>query len=141
MSAYEYRHIVSFEETNVVGNVYYASHIRWQGRCREMFLREHTPDLLRQLATGLSVVTLSCSCEYLGELAAFDEVAVRMRLAALVQNRMSLEFEYWRVSGGAEELVARGEQQIAWMRRGGDRLVAVAIPESLRQALMAYQDA
>jgi enediyne biosynthesis thioesterase len=103
-----------------------------------MFLREHTPELLRELAAGLSVVTLRCSCEYLGELAAFDEVSIRMRLAALVQNRMSLEFEYWRVSGGAEELVARGEQQVAWMRRSGDRLVAASVPEPLRQALMAY---
>ena len=138
MSAYEYRHVVSFEDTNVVGNVYYASHIRWQGRCREMFLREHAPELLRQLATGLSVVTTRCSCEYLGELAAFDEVSIRMRLTALEQNRMSLAFEYWRVSGGDEELVARGEQQVAWMRREGDQLVAAAVPEPLRQALTAY---
>ena len=31
---YEYRHIVSFEETNLVGNVYYVNYLRWQGRCR-----------------------------------------------------------------------------------------------------------
>jgi enediyne biosynthesis thioesterase len=138
---FEYRHVVGFEETNFVGNVYYASHIRWQGRCREMFLREHTPELVAQLASGLSVVTLRCSCEYFAELAAFDEVIVRMRLAAMVQNRMGLEFEYWRVSGESEELVARGQQEIAWMRRSGDRLVAIPIPEALRQALVPYQDA
>jgi len=141
VTAYEYRHVVSFEETNLVGNVYYANHIRWQGRCREMFLRDHTPELLGQLATNLSVVTLRCSCEYFGELVAFDEVSIRMRLAALELNRMSLEFEYWRVSSGSEELVARGEQQVAWMRRSGDRLVAAHIPETLRRALMAYQEA
>ena len=39
MRAFEYRHLVGFEETNLVGNVYYANHVRWQGRCREMFLR------------------------------------------------------------------------------------------------------
>lgn len=141
MRVFEYRHVVGFEETNFVGNVYYASHIRWQGRCREMFLREHTPELVAQLASGLSVVTLRCSCEYFAELAAFDEVIVRMRLAAMVQNRMGLEFEYWRVSGESEELVARGQQEIAWMRRSGDRLVAIPIPEALRQALVPYQDA
>src|SRR5882672_2394132 len=41
--AYEYRHIVGFEETNLVGNVYYVKHVAWQGRVREMFLREHVP--------------------------------------------------------------------------------------------------
>jgi enediyne biosynthesis thioesterase len=36
---YEYSHRVGFEETSLVGNVYYVNHLRWQGRCREMFLR------------------------------------------------------------------------------------------------------
>ena len=31
---YEYRHVVGFEETNLVGNVYYVNYVRWQGRCR-----------------------------------------------------------------------------------------------------------
>ena len=28
---YEYRHVVGFEETNLVGNVYFVNHLRWQG--------------------------------------------------------------------------------------------------------------
>ncbi len=43
MRAFEYHHVVGFEETNLVGNVYYANYIRWQGRCREFFLRERAP--------------------------------------------------------------------------------------------------
>ena len=41
--AYEYRLVVGFEETNLVGNVYFVNHLRWQGKCREMFLRDHAP--------------------------------------------------------------------------------------------------
>ena len=41
MRAYEYRHVVGFEETNLVGNVYFARFVSWQGRCRELFLRDH----------------------------------------------------------------------------------------------------
>src|SRR5437870_13412093 len=70
MRAYEYRHIVGFEETNLVGNVYYVNHLRWQGRCREMFLRDHAPGVLSALARDLALVTTRVSCEYLGELAA-----------------------------------------------------------------------
>ena len=92
MHAYEYRHVVGFEETNLVGNVYYVNHIRWQGRCRELFLRDHAPEVLTALAQGLCLVTTRCSCEYLAELAAFDEVVIRMRLGALTQSRMSLVF-------------------------------------------------
>src|SRR5918996_665010 len=94
MKAYEYRHLVGFEETNLVGNVYYVNHLRWQGRCREMFLREHAPGILGELQSGLALATTHCSCEYFVELRAFDEVLVRMRLASITQNRLELEFEY-----------------------------------------------
>src|SRR5262245_19302075 len=136
--AYEYTHIVGFEETNLVGNVYYANHIRWQGRCREMFLHDHAPDVLDELTRGLALVTLKCSCEYLAELSAFDAVIVRMRLSGLAQNRLTMLFEYWRRQGEREELVARGEQQVACMRREGNGLVPVPVPESLRAALRLY---
>src|SRR5436853_4397767 len=108
MRAYEYRHIVGFEETNLVGNVYYVNHMRWQGRCRELFLREYAPDLLSQFEDRLALVTTRCSCEYLVELSAFDEVVLRMRLKTLMQSRIAIVFEYWRQGGEGEELVARG---------------------------------
>ena len=139
--AYEYRHVVGFEETNLVGNVYYVNHVRWQGRCREMFLREHAPDVVAELSHGLSLATVRCSCEYFAELTAFDEVILRMRLAELVQNRITLSFEYWRSKGGQEELVARGEQQVACMRREQEHLVPAPVPPSLREALAAYNPA
>ena len=108
MRAYEYRHVVGFEETNLVGNVYYVNHLRWQGRCREMFLREHAPSVLQALAKDLALATVRCSCDYLRELNAFDEIVIRMRLASAQQHRLSMEFEYWRQTSAGEELVARG---------------------------------
>lgn len=135
--AFEYRHIVGFEETNLVGNVYYVNHLRWQGRCREMFLRDHAPDVLADLAGDLALATTRCSCEYFDELSAFDEVVIRMSLASPpVQNRISLEFEYLRDG----RPVARGEQQIACMRRVNGTLAPTPVPESLRDALRAYAE-
>lgn len=139
MKAYEYRHLVGFEETNLVGNVYYVNHLRWQGRCREMFLRDHAPEVLADLANGLALATVRCACDYLAELEAFDELLIRMRLGGIAQNRITLLFEYWRTNRGPEELVARGEQQIACMRRDGHRTVPTPIPSGLREALKAYE--
>jgi enediyne biosynthesis thioesterase len=138
MRSYEYRHVVSFEETNLVGNVYYVNHIRWQGICREMFLRDHAPDVLRDLNNGLSLVTVHCSCHYLAEVFAFDEIVVRMRLTELSQNRITMAFECTREGASGTELVARGEQQIVSMRREGDRSASAPIPTSLRDALRKY---
>ena len=138
MRAYEYQHIVSFEETNLVGNVYYVNYVRWQGRCREMFLKDHAPEIIQELSQGLALATVRVSCDYLSELFAFERVAIRMRLGELKQNRITMLFEYWRVTDEGEELVAKGEQQAACMRREGDRSVPTPIPLSLKAALEQY---
>jgi enediyne biosynthesis thioesterase len=78
------------------------------------------------------------SCEYLSELKAFDEVIVRMRLGELTQSRITLLFEFWR-SGPPEELTARGEQQIACLRREGEDFAPAPVPKSLREALRQYE--
>jgi enediyne biosynthesis thioesterase len=139
MRYFEYRHLVAFEETNLVGNVYYVNHLRWQGRCREMFLRQHAPGVLDELQKGLALATTHCTCEYFAELRAFDEVLVRMRLASIAQNRLEMEFEYVRTSPGGEELIARGRQGIACLRRNGDQTTPTPVPDELREALKPYQ--
>ncbi len=139
MQAYEYRHVVGFEETNLVGNVYYANHIRWQGRCREAFLREYCPTILDEFARGLALVTVRCSCEYFAELLAFDQLLIKMRLGGLSPNRVTMLFEYWRCGpGDSQELVARGEQQVASMWREGSRLRPVPFPHPLPEVFQRY---
>lgn len=137
---YEYQHIVSFAETNLVGNVYYTNHLSWQGRCREMFLHDRAPDVLADLQHNLALVTVRVSCDYLSELVAFDRLAIRMRLASRTQNRATMSFEYWRqydddVGTAQEELIAHGEQQVACMRRNGDHLTPTPFPKTLQDAL------
>lgn len=138
---YEYRHTVGLEETNLVGNVYFVNHLRWQGRCREMFLKDHAPGVMRRLLEDLSLVTVSCACSYLAELTALDEISVRLHLRTLMQNRIALRFEYWRISPGREELVAEGTQEIACMRRVGGSLEVEEVPAELRRALAPYKSA
>lgn len=137
--AYEYRLLVLFQETNLVGNVYFANHVAWQGACRERFLRDHAPIVLDELRAGLALFTVSCSCEYLAELVAFDEIALRMTLADAVQNRIDLRFDYVRLRNDAEELVATGRQRVACLRRDGERAVATPIPPALQAALEHFR--
>jgi len=129
---YEWHHIITFEETNLVGNVYYANHIRWQGCCREMFLKEHAPDILEQLHNHLVIVTTRVSCEYFDELFAFDEIVLQMRAGSISSNRIVMLFDYLR----KDDLVAQGEQQVACMLK--DRWVPAPIPKSLQEALLPY---
>ena len=134
--------MIGFEETNLVGNVYYANLVRWQGRCRELFLRDHAPGVLVDLDAGLALVTTRVSCEYFAELRAFDEVRIEMRLSGLTHNRITMSFDYRRDATAASatdgELVARGEQQVACMRRANGTLTPTPVPAELRTALERY---
>jgi enediyne core biosynthesis thioesterase len=135
---YEYRHVVGFEETNLVGNVYYVNYVRWQGRCREMFLLEHAPTVLDDLRDGLKLFTISVECEYLSEATAFDELGIRMRLEELTQTQIGFAFDYVRFRDGREELIARGRQRIACMRGANGATAPARVPDQLRHALEGY---
>ena len=136
--AYEYRHVVGFEETNLVGNVYYVNHLKWQGRCREMFIRDHAPEVIELLRGDLALATVRCACDYIEELRAFDAVTLAMRLASMNRTRLTMTFDYLRTNPGRVDLVARGEQTIACLRREGERLLPASIPAQLAAALAPY---
>jgi enediyne biosynthesis thioesterase len=136
--AFAYRHTVSFEETNLVGNVYFTRHLSWQGRCREMFLKYHAPTVLDELARDLRLVTLRVSCEYFEELTAFDEIDVQMSLAHIRQHRIGLDFNFFKLRPDGTVLAARGFQEIGCMRLAGNALKPVHPPASLANALKPF---
>ncbi|MEU0743902.1 acyl-CoA thioesterase [Streptomyces sp. NPDC006134] len=135
---FEYRHTVGFEETNLVGNVYYVNYLRWQGRCRELFLHQKAPEVLAEVQADLKLFTLKVDCEFFAEITAFDELSIRMRLSELGQTQLEFTFDYVKVTGGAEVLVARGRQRIACMRGPNTDTVPSRIPEALARALEPY---
>lgn len=135
---YEYCHTVGFEETNLIGNVYYVNYLRWQGRCREMFLREKAPEVIEDVRADLKLFTLRVDCEFFSEITAFDDLSIRMRLEELTQTQVEFSFDYVQVTGGAENVVARGRQRIACMRGPNTATVPARVPAALRTALAPY---
>ena len=132
-------HVVTFEETNLVGNVYYTNYFSWQGRCREMFLRERAPETLVALQNGeLRLVTAHASCDFVDEFTAFDEVVVRMSLNRFIAYGVSLNFDYSRRSAVTDTL-ARGRQDIKFLRREGTRWDLCEIPPALMKAVRNYE--
>jgi enediyne biosynthesis thioesterase len=135
---YEIRHTVGFEETNLVGNVYYVNYLRWQGRCREMFLREKAPEVLEDLRDDLKLFTLKAECEFFAEITAFDDLSVRMSLEELTQTQIQFAFDYVKLGEDFEQLVARGRQRIACMRGPNTATVPSRVPAALKLALEPY---
>lgn len=142
-TVFEIRHVVTFEETNVVGNVYFVNHLSWQGRCRELFLRAHAPGAIQELdAQGLSLATSSVAVEYFEELFPFDEVVIRMSLKELTPSSASLVFDYLRQKEGSLTLMARGQHTVAVKRKAGTAAESpsgrAVFPAGLQKALEEY---
>ncbi len=138
---YEFRHKVGFEETNFVGNVYYAHYLRWQGHCREQFLVEKAPEVLADIMDNdLKLFTVKAECEFFAEVTAFDELSVRMRLSELARTQIEFRFDYVHLTDGREQLVAHGKQRIACMRGPNYATTPVRVPTELCTALAPYQD-
>ena len=136
---FEYRHPVGFEETNIVGKVYYVDYLRWQGRCREMYLKQRAPDVLADLRDDLKLFTLRVDCEFFAETTAFDELSIRMRLVDLAWTQVEFSFDYVRLEpDGGQTLIARGRQRVACMRGPNTRTVPAPVPEALARALAPY---
>jgi enediyne biosynthesis thioesterase len=105
----------------------------------ELFLREHAPSILDDLAQGLYLVTTRVSCEYFDELFAFDEVIIRMRAGEVTQSRVTMLFDYLCERDGELRLMARGEQQIACLRKQAEGMVATPVPTALRRGLEPFR--
>ncbi|MEV3988936.1 thioesterase family protein [Streptomyces sp. NPDC049837] len=138
---YTYEHLVTLEETNLVGNVYFTNYLRWQGHCRERFLAERAPGVLRALSGELALVTVDCHCAYFSELYAMDRVGIRMSLTASGDHQVSMGFDYYRTNAPVPQLVARGGQTVACMRRTEQGMRPVPVPDELRAALAPYRSA
>ena len=135
---YEIRHTVGFEETNMVGNVYYVNYVRWQGRCREMFLLEKAPAVLEEIRDDLKLYTLRVECEFFAEITGFDHLSIRLRLEELTQTQLQFTFDYVHLHPDGDRLVARGRQRIACMRGPNNATVPSRVPEALLEALRPY---
>jgi enediyne biosynthesis thioesterase len=130
---------VTFEETNLVGNVYFTNYFSWQGRCREMFLSEWSPQVLHELAAGeLRLVTAHASCDFIDEFTAFDEILVRMSLNRFIPYGVSLDFQFSLAASPAETR-ARGRQDIKFLRRQAGRWDLCEIPRTLITAVNRYE--
>ena len=146
MRSYQYEHLVSFEETNALGNVYFSNFLKWQGICRERFLKDFAPEVIDEFVEKLKIATLSCSCSYYWELYAFDQIVIEMSInhsRPFDEMRdagvLRLTFKYWKSESDERLLAAEGEQQIAFLYAqdppGWER---GPIPSALQVALIPF---
>jgi enediyne biosynthesis thioesterase len=135
MRPYRYSLTVAFQDTNLVGNVYFAHYFAWQGKCREGFLRDHAPQILDDFRLGFGMITKDAECRFVREARAFDEIVIEMFLDQLTPLGVRMRFEYYRVEETGPVLLAEGSQSTMWVN---PQHRPSMMPEYLYQAIKRF---
>ncbi len=110
----------TLEESNLVGNVYYANYFAWQNRVRDLHLQRFAPERFHGIGADGELLCLRSHVDYLREAMPFDRIEVRLAPRSVSRCGAVLDFEYYRVEGAGRHKLSVGWQEVAWVRRLGD---------------------
>ena len=117
------------EETNVVGNVYFANYFLWQGKCREDFIRRYAPGVLAEFKRSYGMITRESQCVFHEEAFAFDGILIHMGLDEYYREHMNDDDER------ELKLLAQGRQTALWT--DPDHRVSL-LPDYLYEAIREF---
>ena len=106
---------VTFQDTNIVGNVYFLTFFRWQSECRDAWLRSAMPDVWDRLRTGdarLHVSNWSNRFEDAVGATIGDRISVILQAQSQDQDSVLLSMEVFRHDGLSRSRLASGSMTL-----------------------------
>ncbi len=129
---FEMRITPTYDDTNSVGNVYFANYIRWVGKARELFFNQCMPGF--QLATtNYYVLTRSFRHDFRREAKEFENVVVRVKIAQHNRKFVTLEHE---IESKEQGILGRGEQSLMFVDTKGFR--PLDIPRAIIEGFLPF---
>ena len=126
------RLVATYDDTNSVGNVYFATYVRWVGKARELLFRECVPDFDLKTTTFLAL-TRRFEHDFKREAAEFEEIEIRIRLSKYNRKFATLSHEIHSRSHG---LLGSGSQIVLFVDRETYR--PIDIPPNVLRGFMPY---
>ena len=130
---YRMEHLVTFGDTNVVGNVYFANYFLWQGECRERLLAEQYPQFVKDLQAGNGMITEFANMKYYVEATIFEVVVIAMSITEVSRTRFVFHFDFIRKSD--EIKLCEGDQAVVWVNAAQRPSF---MPDALYEAITKY---
>ena len=132
---YEYHHLVTFDDTNSVGNVYFARFFQWMGSCREVITAEHYPELVTDIKRGFGFATEFAHIDYAKECFLFDKILIKMKVTDLSRTRIEFTFDF--VDENKDSTIASGKQAVIWVNPQHRPSI---MPDKLYDSIVEYFD-
>ena len=128
-----YMHLVpTYDDTNSVGNVYFANYFRWIGKTRELLFNANMPGFdLRD--TSFYILTKSFEHDFRREIKEFTPVTVRIKMSTYNRKFVTLAHE---IHSRTEGLIGKGSQTLMFV----DTLhyKPIDIPPDVLRSFMPY---
>jgi acyl-CoA thioesterase FadM len=124
--------IPTYDDTNAVGNVYFANYVRWVGKARELFFNECMPGFDLS-TTAYYVLTRSFHHEFRREAKEFEDVLVRIKIAGNNRKFVTLRHE---IVSPLHGILGRGEQSIMFL--DAKSLQPLDIPRAIVEGFLPY---
>jgi acyl-CoA thioesterase FadM len=102
----------TYDDTNSVGNIYFANYVRWVGKARELFFNACVPDFDIK-TTRFYILTRSFKHSFRREAREFEPITVRIRVASLNRKFVTLDHEIH--GGAAQGLLGSGAQTLMFV--------------------------
>ena len=124
--------VPTYDDTNSVGNVYFANYVRWVGKARELFFNVCMPDF--DLATTrFYILTRPFTHDYRRESKEFEQITVRIKIARHNRKFVTLQHE---IHSAAQGLLGHGEQSLMFVDR--DHYNPLDIPGEVIKGFLPY---
>jgi enediyne polyketide synthase len=108
----------SLDNSNTVGNIYFANYYAWQGQVRDHYFYRIIPEYFRGVGEKGELLCVQTQVQHLREAMPFDTIVVTMALKQLKKYSVTFHFEYFRQENdGSRTKLAFGEQQNVWVVR------------------------
>jgi len=118
---FNFAYTPTYDDTNSVGNVYWANYLRWVGKTREMFFAKCLPNFDLK-TTAFYILTASIQHHFRSEAKEFEAVLIRLKVGKHNRKFATLEHEIKTADG---RLLGKGEQQLMFVDSGNYRLVDI----------------
>jgi enediyne polyketide synthase len=129
----------SLEESNLVGNIYFANYYVWQGVARDRFFQALAPELYQGTGESGELRCLHHRTDHLREAMPFQRIAARMSLTAVHERGVHLRFDLFRLDGDRRDKLGAGVHTAGWFVPAGEGepWKPALLPPALREPLLA----
>jgi YbgC/YbaW family acyl-CoA thioester hydrolase len=122
----------TYQDTNSVGNVYFAMYTLWVGKTRELFFLHTMPDFDLE-TTDFLILTRSFNHKYLREIKEFESVSIHLRIKDY--NRKFVTIEH-KILNKDKQLIGKGDQSLMFV--DSKNYALIDIPNQVMEAHLPF---